>query len=136
MPEMTDQQLRRRTIIQMIRFALVGALNTGMDFVVFLALVHLANVHFAIANLISYSLAAVNSFVINRFWTFSDRERTGSAAREAGVFAMVTLLGLAVSSTTILALEPFMGATIAKCVSVLATFASTFWLNKRVTFRA
>ncbi len=132
---MTDQQ-SRRTIVQMIRFAIVGALNTGVDFVVFLLLVHVVHIHFAIANLISYSIAAVHSFIVNRFWTFSDRPHRGSPVREASIFAMVTVVGLAVSSATILTLEPFMGATLAKCVSVLATFASTFWLNKRATFRA
>lgn len=127
---------RFKTLIQAARFGAVGVLNTGIDYAILLALVNFAHMPSWAANIFAYGVAATNSFLINRYWTFAVRTGPKSVRREAGVFAGVTLLGFAISEVTLLAMEPLIGLPAAKGVSILIVFASTFWLNKRVTFRA
>ena len=65
--------LRRRTI-QFVslpsKFALVGVVNTVLDFALFMTLVYFAGLGPTSANIISYTCGILNSFVLNKHWTF------------------------------------------------------------------
>ena len=127
---------RMKTILQAARYGVVGVLNTGIDVALFFVLIHYAHLDPVVATVISYSVAAANSFTINRLWTFSGRSRSGSALREAAVFAGVTLLGVIVQAATLAVVQPVAGVIAAKVCATLTAFAATFWLNKRVTFNS
>ena len=127
---------RLATLFQAARYGAVGLLNTGIDVGLFFLLINFAHLGPIIANVISYSAGAANSFLINRYWTFSGRAASGSTAREAAIFAAVTLFGLGVSVVTIILVQPAAGVIAAKGAATALAFAATFWLNKRVTFRA
>jgi putative flippase GtrA len=65
--------LRRPTAAQFVRFAVVGACNTALDFSVYVLLTRLVPFwgrHLLLAATVSFSLAAVSSFIFNNFWTF------------------------------------------------------------------
>lgn len=116
-------------------FALVGAANTAVDVSVFLVLTELAQVPPLPANAVSYSLGAVNSFVLNKLLTFRDRETRRSPARQLIAFALVKLLCLALSSAVLalaLALVPSLAA---KLVSIVVTFVFAYTLSSRLVFR-
>lgn len=57
-----------------MRFGLVGAVNTGVDFAVFTILTHLGALILA-AQVVSYGCGTLNSFFLNRTWTFRGRVR-------------------------------------------------------------
>lgn len=79
---MTDGRARR--------FALVGVVNTAIDFVLFTVLVA-AGLGVLAANTVSTSAGMTFSFVVNRAWSF----RSERPARETVVpFLAVTLVGL------------------------------------------
>ncbi|MDO8879567.1 MAG: GtrA family protein [Coriobacteriia bacterium] len=56
-----------------VKFAVVGVLNTAVDFVAFNVLATLIGMPIIAANVASYSLGVINSYVWNRRWTFGDR---------------------------------------------------------------
>ena len=56
--------------MQMIRFGLVGMLNTMVDYGVFYVLISWANLHKSISQVIATGIAMCGSFLINRHWTF------------------------------------------------------------------
>lgn len=60
-----------------MRFIISGAINTGVDFAVFAALLQWSALRPFTANLIAFSTAVCVSFSLNRLWTFGDR-RSGS----------------------------------------------------------
>ena len=60
---------------QFLRFCTVGLSNTAVDFTTFF-LLNLAGVPYILAQMISYSAGVVNSFLINRKWTFRVKDRT------------------------------------------------------------
>lgn len=75
-----------------MRFALVGVLNTAIDFTVLFVLVHLGLPVFG-ANLISTSAGMVFSFLVNRSFTFGFNG-TKSVLLQVVQFVAITLVGL------------------------------------------
>ena len=122
-------------LLQAALFALVGVLNTAVDIAVFAGLVWLGLAPL-LANLVSFSLGAVNSLVLNKAVTFRG---TGArySPRLVASFAAVTLLSLAVSQASLAAMMALgLSDLAAKLVSVLFTFVIGFGLNKFITFRS
>jgi len=57
---------------EFMKFCLVGAVNTAVDFTVFTVLSNLG-VLLLVAQCISYTCGVLNSFLLNRTWTFRGR---------------------------------------------------------------
>ncbi len=78
-----------------VRFVLVGLLNTSIDFTLFFLFTHVAGWHYLLANVASFLLAAINSYFMNRRWTFGSQ----SAAwhREAAQYVTVLVIGFALN---------------------------------------
>jgi len=116
---------------QLLRFGLVGGINTALDFgllFVFKAL----GIPVEIANIMSTGLAFVFSFFANKKYTFKTRET--NVVREMILFIVVTLTGLWVLQTIIIAVlhDPLSAiiknGDIALLVAkLIATVASLTW---------
>ncbi len=91
---------RKRWIGQVLRFGLVGGLNTIVDLLILnmlLLLIPTSSTRMIlIYSAIAYSLGAVNSFLLNKYWTFGYRQRT--TWREVVRFIVTTLCGIGWSS--------------------------------------
>jgi len=118
---------------RMTKFALVGVLNTGVDFAVFALLALAAGVPVLWAQVLSYGAGVVNSYIWNRRWTFQVTRRPHSgewlrfAANQAAAFAAATAVLL------LLAEKAEWPPLWAKAVSVAASLAvgyagSRFWV--------
>ncbi|MFL0571662.1 GtrA family protein [Priestia megaterium] len=81
--------------ISFIKFALVGVVNTLIDFVVY-ALLTTIGVNYILAQWVSYSAGILNSYVMNRKWTFERKEK--SSRREVISFVIVNLITLSLTS--------------------------------------
>ncbi len=102
---------RDRMAGQAVRFIIVGVVNTGVDLVAFYLLSLIPGMPEVAAKAMSYMLGICNSFVWNKYWTFSARG-SGRGWREFAVFFAVnipplvvnvvafTLLGLWIDSGT------------------------------------
>lgn len=88
--------IRERPMVrQFMKFGIVGAMNTLIDYAIFSALVYGAHVHFLLANALSFSIAVTNSYILNRRWTF--RSDNPNKTTEAAKFLAVNLIGLGMS---------------------------------------
>ena len=124
-----------RRILRPAAFGAIGMLNTVIDFLAFWALLDLMPA--LLANVISFSLGATNSFVLNTVVTFHDRKAEPRLSpRRALRFASVTLGCLALSSGALLLLLHVLPVLYAKAVSILATFAAGYIFNDRIVFKA
>jgi putative flippase GtrA len=89
-----------RSLRQLLRFGVVGMLNTLIDLLALNGLLFLfpttGTVHLLAYNSLAYSLGAANSFFLNKYWTFKQRQPT--ARGELMRFATATLLGIGWSS--------------------------------------
>lgn len=85
----------RDSIIQFIKFAVVGVLNTVVDMIVFYLFVNFVGLNNLISKMISYTCGVVNSYFFNTSWTFK-RERKRSK-KEFVMFFGVNLISYVVS---------------------------------------
>ena len=116
-------------------FALVGASSTAIDVALFWLLIELAQASPLLANAVSYSLGAVNSFLLNKFVTFRNRKTYRDSAEQLAMFVAVRLGCLATSSLVLALALPFMSSLAAKLVSVVVTFVIAYTLSSRLVFR-
>ena len=84
---------RHRLGIQFFKFALVGITGTVIDFGLFYLLWRGAHLDPILASAISFSLAVVNNFTLNRLWTFADVRHQGFLAQLVQ-FSIVAIVGL------------------------------------------
>lgn len=85
-----------------LRFAAVGAANTAITFAVFTLCTAVLHLPAAGANVLGWVAGFVNSFLVNRAWTFADRGGA-SARRTLPRFAASTLLAFSVSEVVVVA---------------------------------
>lgn len=106
---------------QLFRFGLSGFINTIIDFTVFNLLIYITGIHngiiLALINAIAVAVAALNSYFINRSWTFNSR---GRGSRQFFRFILATATGLAINSLTVIAIAS---------ISSAADFSSWALLN-------
>jgi putative flippase GtrA len=126
-----------------VRFGLVGAANTALDFGLLLVLANFFAVPHVIANIISSSIAFVSSFFANKKYTF---KTTGqSVIREMILFTIVTLFGLWVIQSAIITLltppiqsivtNDTITLVIAKLIATLASLTWNYVLYSKVVFK-
>ena len=89
-------------IHELLRFAAVGAINTALDLLVLNALLLMSpqeehTASFSMFKAISFLVAVINSYVMNRYWTFAGTT-TRNTRVEFGQFLGVSLVGLAVNN--------------------------------------
>lgn len=131
----------KKTILQIIRFCVVGGLNTGIDIVLFNILVWVfptSNMYMLIVlNSLAYFTGALNSFFLNKLWTF--RQRSSATGSQVMRFVMVTSLGiicndaflwLATAILTSLSLQSFLWVNVAK-VSAIAGSVMVSYMGMR-----
>ena len=123
---------RPHTFRQVLRFGLTGGVNTLIDLLILNGLLWFFptnSTRMLLAyNLLAYSIGAINSFLLNKYWTFGQKLRTTRA--ELVRFALVTIGGIAWSSIILwlasLALHSFLvNATLWANVSKLIAIGGT-----------
>lgn len=85
-------------LIQFIKFGLVGVMNTAVDFLVY-ALLTWIGMQYLVAQVFSYSAGTVNSYVVNKLWTFGGKPEAGgenpkAAKVDKGEFARFVLVNI------------------------------------------
>jgi len=96
----------RRELGRFLRFAVVGALGTVVDFSVLNLLVQLAGVPKVWANTCSFSVAVLSNFTWNRLWSFPE-SRSRPIWSQLGQFASVNVVGLVINQALFLGLDRF-----------------------------
>jgi len=127
--------MRNRIQLQIIKFGLVGLLNTAVDFGVFAFLTVVFRLDSIISHVISYSCGVINSFYFNRIWTF--QKKGGGYSVEFIKFLIVNLISLGTSTLVLNSLETQAGLSpyIAKIGAVICSMAINFAGSKFVVFK-
>lgn len=92
----TQKMSWRRLFWQLFRFGMVGGLNTAIDLLIFNGFLWLwptQNTTSLLAyNSFAYAFGAINSFILNKYWTFQHKQQTtyGEVLR----FAITTFCGI------------------------------------------
>jgi putative flippase GtrA len=97
--------VKLRIFIQWLRFAAVGVTNTLLSTAIFAALFHLG-VHYLLASALAFAVGALNSYTLNRRWTFRSHAPRGP---ELARFIGVQAVGLGVNLALLAALVEVVG---------------------------
>ncbi|WP_028403218.1 GtrA family protein [Ectobacillus panaciterrae] len=93
-------------LLPFIKFGIVGILNTGIDIAIFTLLTY-AGIPYLLAQCISYGSGVLNSYILNRSWTFQRKEKVNQ--REFLKFTGVNLITLGITSGLLIILYQHAG---------------------------
>lgn len=122
----------RSVAAQWLRFAAVGGSNTLLSWCLYTGLVQVG-VHYVLASGLAFALGALNSYVLNRRWTFRSQDRR---LPEALRFGAVQCVGLAVDVCLLYALvhDARIHHLIAQAVVFPVASGLTFLLSRHWAF--
>lgn len=120
--------------IRFFKFAITGAMNTAVDFAAFFVLSWLGTGVY-LAQTVGYSVGILNSYIVNRSWTFQTREHFWST--QFARFAVVNLGLLLLSLGVIWVLNGKLGLhkLIAKLFATGVTVVCGFIANRLWVFQ-
>ena len=125
----------KKTGLQFLKFALIGILNTGIHYSVFLFLLRIVGVYFLAASAVGYCCGLINSYIFNKLWTFKARGTRKHLEFMKFVLVNIVALGANIISlkgfVSYLSLSPETGQVLAIAFSLIANFVG----NKLWTFR-
>lgn len=125
-----------------LRFAIIGGLNTAIDFVILFVLVALGLPTIP-SNIASTSTALVFSFFANKTFTFKDGNK--STRKQFGLFLLITLTGLWILQPIVIEGTKFItqdfinnsyiALFIGKVLATMVTLVWNFILYKKYVFK-
>jgi putative flippase GtrA len=118
---------------QWLRFVAVGVSNTALSWCVY-ATLEAAGVPYLVASAIAFVLGALNSYALNRRWTFRSRERRWPEVLRFGVVQCVGL-GVDVLLLGVLTEDAGIHHLIAQAIVFPVASAVTFLLSRQWAFR-
>jgi putative flippase GtrA len=121
-------------MVQAIRFGLVGVLNTAVTLAVIFVLMKGLRVHYALSNCIGYLLGFLNSFVLNKKWTFRSK---GNVGIEGVLFVAVFGVCYLIQLGALVFLKETMSikADYSQLLAMAVYTGFNFMLNKVITFK-
>ena len=124
---------------QFIRYAVVGAVNTGLDFGMYTGLTRSFDfwrAHYLLANAIVFSIVVTWSFFWNKHWTFKNREQKHKT--QYAKFVLATLGGIAIAEGVLFAGVGWFGIhdIVSKIIAAPLVVAWNFSAYRFWAFRA
>lgn len=124
-----------------VKFAIVGAFGSGVDFAILNLLILGAGFDKLVANTCSFSAAAFGNFLGNRLWSFPEsRERP--CMSQMARFLAVSLGGLLINQVLFLGMSRYLfaelgtlGYNLAKGVATVVVLFWNFGINRIWTYR-
>lgn len=116
------------------RFALVGVVNTLVDYLLFTGLVYLAGFGVVPANIIAGMSAILVSFLLNRTWTFPESRHHGAAHLQFLKHLVTTGSGLLLATVTVWLAEMVLEPYLAKLPAIFVTFVWNYTLSRLWVF--
>ncbi len=94
----------------------------------------LLGVHYIAANAIGYIIGFVNSFILNKIWTF---ESKGNPSKEILYFVLIFLISYAIQFLMLILMKEVLdiSAEISQVIAMMLYTVISFIGNKSLTFR-
>jgi putative flippase GtrA len=118
---------------QLLKFSVVGASGTAINFAVYTTLVKGAEVHYLLAATVSFLCAVTSNYIWNRHWTF--RGKRGHFAYQGLRFFVVSTIVLGLNLLVLHLLVGPLGKLSAQAVAIAAVMPVNFLGNKLWSFR-
>ncbi|MDE5574104.1 MAG: GtrA family protein [Bacteroidales bacterium] len=118
----------------LILYGVIGGISSGLDFLLYTALVELTGLNYMLANCISVLAGIAVSFLLNRKYNFKVEDKT---VRRFLIFLSVGLGGLLFSNLILYLCIEYMSIDelVSKVLSIVPVVLLQFLLNKFITFK-
>lgn len=120
-----NKEQSRSLSSKIIRFGIVGVLNTLVDLTAFAVLVAISTPAL-LANVVAWFVAVSFSYVLNSRWSFERNTELAESWSLLRFFGSGALISLGVSSGALLALTPYLGLWPAKIIGVVVAAILNF----------
>lgn len=123
---------------QMIKFYLVGAIGTGINFGILFLLTEFAQFWYIYSSLIGISIGLTTNFFVNKYWTFKSKtDNINGFFKQYGKYLLVNSLAIILQISILFALVEFFGLwyIVAAVFAIGSTALLNFSLNRYWTFQ-
>lgn len=122
--------------VQAAKFGLVGVANTAIHYIVFYVLYVLLGVYYLLSSTIGYGAGLLNSYVLNKTWTF--QSKGVDTKMEFGKFVLVNLisLGTNLAALNLFVVQGGLRPEVAQAMAIFFSLAVNFAGNKFWTFNS
>jgi putative flippase GtrA len=127
--------LKQEMLRQFIKFCIIGAINTLLDFGIYIFLSRVLGFYFLYANITSVTLAMASSFILNKYWTFKNFDK--GLKQQSIKFILVNLVYFFLNNSIVYISVHFFQAhdLLAKMIAVAIGLFWNFGANKYWTFK-
>jgi putative flippase GtrA len=122
--------------LSLVKFGFTGMSGLVIDFSVTWLLKDELHVNKFLANAAGFTAAVISNYVINRMWTFSEREKT-KVSKQFVSFLMVSLIGLVLNSGFLYLFHEHLQLNfyLSKAIAILLVFFWNFSANYFFVFK-
>ncbi len=113
-----------------IKFGITGAANTLINFLVFTLLSVVLNFNMYFSEILAYSCGMLNSYVVNRNWTFTTSEKFWSGQLIKFIVTNLFVMFLSLILLNIFTEKLFFSKIIAKIFATVITTVVNFLISK------
>ena len=132
---LVDAWHARAVTLKAASFALIGVVNTLVDYGVFLLAYYVLKLPLIPANVLAWAVAVSGSYVMNSFITFAAESGGRLAWRAYGAFVVSGIAGVVTNTAVLVVASYWLPVPAAKLLAILASFAVNFSLSHFVVFR-
>ena len=125
----------RAIVLKALSFALVGLVNSAVDFSVFALAYSYFELPIILANVLSWCVAVSGSYVMNSLTTFAHESGRELRAKAYFSFALSQAAGLVANTTTVVVASYFMPVLVGKLLAIGVSFVVNFTLSHFIVFR-
>lgn len=136
--EKKDRRNSVKFLSKAARFYTVGATGFGVNFLISLLSAGVTDLWYLHANLIGIGASITSNFLLNKAWTFEDRDfALGKTIKQYGKFILFSSLGALVQLGMVYHLvdQHDMSYPLSLVLAVLTAAAGNYILNKKWTFK-
>ena len=126
---------QREELAKLLKFGVTGLLNTGVDYLAFALLNGFFGWSAATAQVLSYGAGMLNSFLLNRSWTFRAQSKAVGAQAVRFVIANLGVLAVSVALIQFLTEQMALQALLAKLLVTAVTMILNFIVSRLWVFR-
>lgn len=122
------------SVRQFVKFGLVGILNTIITISIIFVFMKLLNISYIISNVVGYLFGFINSFILNKIWTFASKKSIG---RESFLFVVIFVVCYSLQLILLIILKEKLQIKpeYAQIISIIFYSILNFSGNKFITFR-
>lgn len=117
-----------------IKFVIVGGINTGITYGIYVALIYIG-LHYSIALTLEYIIGIVSGYFMNLYWTFASHKKCHrSFMKYSSSYILIYFINLILLA--LLVNNGLMGAVLAQLVILVITTIISFIIQNKWVFKS